>query len=89
MAGVTSDALPDEIANALGAMDYEQLGIIAQGINLIAVKSFEDSANYLCLEYIKEGNQDLSKFWQKIGDIMGKIRYDTATSIVERTNTKK
>jgi hypothetical protein len=31
IAGLTSEVLSEEIATALGALDYKQLGIIAQG----------------------------------------------------------
>jgi len=89
MAGLTSEAFPDEIATALGAMDYEQLGVIAKGINLVAAAGAENNANYLSLFYERENDPDLTKFWGKVAEIMGKMRYDTAKSIVDMTNKRR
>ena len=88
MAGLTSEKLPDEIATALGAMDYKQLGIIAQGMNLVTAYSSEENAQMLEVYYDSQGNKALSEFWGKVAEIMGNIRYDTAESIVEKTNRK-
>ncbi len=88
IAGLTSEVLSEEIATALGAMDYKQLGIIAKGINLVVADILEQNANILSFDYDMQGNQDLSKFWGKVADIMGNIRYDSAQSIVDTTNSK-
>jgi len=88
MAGLTSEKLPDEIATALGAMDYKQLGIIAQGMNLVTAYSSEENAQMLEVYYDSQGNKALSEFWGKVAEIMGNIRYDTAESIIEKTNRK-
>lgn len=88
MAGLTSEVLSEEIATALGALDYEQLGIIAQGMNLVAISDAEKNATMLSNVYDFENNQGLSRFWGKVAEIMGNIRYDTAESIVEKINRK-
>ncbi|MEJ5363388.1 MAG: RHS repeat-associated core domain-containing protein, partial [Spirochaetota bacterium] len=88
MAGVTSEALPDEIATAFGGMDYEQLGTIAMGMNLIFLNAVENNSRIFAIEYSNEGNQELSKFWGKVAEIMGNIRLRTAETIVDSTNKK-
>jgi len=57
-------------------------------MNMVLADTEYKNAFKLSLDYIVEGNQDLSKFWGKVADIMGNIRYDSAQSIVDTTNSK-
>lgn len=89
MAWVISEMLPDQIATALGAMDYKQLGVIAKGMNLNAAAGAENNAKFLSIVYNSKNNIELSKFWEKVAEIMGYIKIDSAESIVDMTNKRK
>ncbi len=91
MSGITAEApIVDEVKSALGAVDYKQLGMIAVGMDAAVLKNIATYAFNLYSNYEipYNYNPELSRFWEKVYDIVSDEAFSRAQSIVNQTNKR-